>query len=350
MTDPDGGTAPPALPAKPTPPDPPAVPAPPAATATPGKTPADMPEERRARLRIRLTFAAGLALACVSGAMIVYALGFQFLLARTNAIDVAFHGCTTPEGMTGFPESLAVRGVTAVNLPGRLLSANPAQSFTTVDIKPLPVNDDEDVVPDDWLRYCEAIVIRTNLAVDAIKLYHWEGEDGERYVAESFFDDPSGQDHRLDIPKIPHLTSRIELRHLDPLGLAGPATRFLKFAVTARFADKPPVKAGLKRYFLALEAPGDLVAISSAGRAVASIDTSLPEPDVRLLSRRADRPQYFFFDALSGWLRFQHGSGLMTQQALLIGFSTLFGAGISALLESFLALSLLSARRRETTS
>lgn len=303
-------------------------------------------EDTSAIRRIRCTALAGLFVAIASGLFVLYALGFSYWFAEPRKVTITLDGCKTPDGMTAFPVALAVRGVMTANVEGRLNFGGPRQSYTTIDIKPRPIDDDEDDIRDDWFNACDQIELRTNLGADHVRIFYQSMSAGESTYEYLSFEEVGPETFRLKLPRQEALTPRLEIRHLYPLDSAGPATTFLRFKIRVRLSGHPKIRANLKRFTVALESPGQLVDLSTAGRLSDRWDTAfLPDPPPRTLSRRPDRPLYFYFDEIKGLIRFQRAGGVMAQQAMLMAFSALFGAGISALLEAFLAISVLSAQR-----
>lgn len=174
-----------------------------------------------------------------------------------------------------------------------------------------------------------------------------------RWPTEIDFVRSKSHEYSLDLEGSPKRYQRLLIRHEDLLRRAGPAMSFVAFDFRV-LLDTDPSGEQDPRLALAVGAPGEIAwhsdGLTDIGGATPVSQRPPLQQDLkddylrRVEAVGSDELVHIRFSSLQGRVAFHRPVGANAQQTILIVSSAAFGAGLSAVLEAFLALSLLRAQ------
>lgn len=296
-------------------------------------------------------------LAVLSAVGILYALEVREFFQEESYLSISFEGC--PQCVFS-SSSVVLSGLLAVNTADRTRPRR-GVSFTQLEVSFEKSDKIRDLgILRGWYNGCQKIVVETNYDANSVEVLSKSGTEFSsigsflrlrRGVFELVPPIKDGTDVSL----------HLKVSHSDLLTSLGPATDVLDFEIDVEFVGHSGFDRESSVWFLdvVIDKSGELessdvtrgnVRRRADGRSNWRSRDPREKFAERLNTSDVSDLIYFDFQTGSGKIRLQYVRGLMTQQLLLVVCSIVFGAGVSAILEAFLALSVLRYRVRREIS
>lgn len=308
--------------------------------------------ESRSARRIKFTASAGVLIAVFSVAGILYSLEIGEFFYTESRTQVSFEGCSDAALST---DTLSVNGLIAPNAEQRELQG--LVGFTQISIEiDESIRDFPSLTPSGWHNFCRKILVKTNYDAIEVNLVDWDiwSHMSDLSTVGSF-----EKISPREFEYVPPITSKsdtgmhVMIWHGDLMSSLGPATEVFEFELEAEFDGHKGFAPTYNRWSIEvlLRESGELDSQDVSRGQLEDLEMR-QLPPARSRVRKEDYAERLGtldtsdltslnFVTAGGKIRLRYVRGLLAQQLWLLVSSVLFGAGISAVLEAFLALAVL---------